>query len=94
MARRSKPPPVPTLGEIRENTPWLWLNCPACRHYRPIALAPLIIRWGPDVSSDVLRRSARCTSCGHKGATLTHPSWAGLNVGFAPFPVDSTSENT
>jgi hypothetical protein len=33
-------------------------------------------------------RSARCTRCGHKGAQLTHPSWAGLNVGFAPFPVD------
>jgi hypothetical protein len=48
----------------------------------------LIIRWGPEVSSDLLRRSARCTSCGHKGAILTHSSWAGLNVGFAPFPVE------
>ena len=61
MARRSELLTVHSLGEIRRNTPWLWLNCPACRHYRPIALAPLIIRWGPDVSSDVLRRSARCT---------------------------------
>jgi len=88
MARRSELLTVPSLGEIRRNTPWLWLNCPACRHYRPIALAPLIIRWGPDVSSDVLRRSARCTRCGQKGAILTHPSWAGLNLGFAPFPVE------
>jgi hypothetical protein len=43
---REPPPPVPTLGEIRHSTPWLWLNCPARRHYHPIALAPLIIRWG------------------------------------------------
>jgi hypothetical protein len=42
------------------------------RHYRPIALAPFIIRWGPDISSDVLRRSVRCA---HKRALLTHPSW-------------------
>ncbi len=42
---------------------------------------------GPNTSSDVLRRSARCTVCGTKGATLKHPSWAGEQIGFAPFPV-------
>jgi len=85
---RSPLPQVPTIGELRHNTPWLWLNCPACRHYRPIALAPLIIRWGAEVSSDTLRRSTRCTRCGHKGAILTYPSWVGLTVGFAPFPIE------
>jgi hypothetical protein len=35
-----------------------------------MALAPLIIRWGGDASSDLLRRSARCTRCGNKGADL------------------------
>jgi hypothetical protein len=92
MARRSEPPPVPTLGEIRRNTPWLWLNCPACRNYRPIALTPLIIRWRADASSDVLRRSARCARCGHKGALLMRPSWIGSNIGFAPFPVDHAAK--
>ena len=52
-----------------------------------MALAPLIIRWGADASSDVLRRSARCSRCGRKGATLQHPSCAGRETGFQPFPV-------
>jgi hypothetical protein len=52
-----------------------------------MAFAPLIIRWGPDASSDVLRRNARCTRCGRKGAMLTHPSWISEDVGEQPFPV-------
>jgi hypothetical protein len=47
----------------------------------------LIIRWGPDASSDVLRRKARCIRCGRKGAMLTYPSWIGEDVGEQPFPV-------
>jgi hypothetical protein len=47
---------------------------------------PLIIRWGPITSSDMLRRSARCFKRGRKGAVLRHPSWAGLHIGFEPFP--------
>jgi hypothetical protein len=31
--------------------------------------------------------------CGHKGATLTNPSWAGLQIGWAPFPVDALPED-
>jgi hypothetical protein len=54
-----------------------------------MALAPLIIRYGPDTSSDRLRRSARCTACGAKGAKLQHPSWAGSQIGFAPFPTST-----
>jgi hypothetical protein len=52
-----------------------------------VALAPFVNRFGPDASSDVLRRSARCSRCGSKGATLQHPSWAGSQIGFQPFPV-------
>jgi hypothetical protein len=40
-----------------------------------MAIAPLIIRWGPEASSDVLRRCARC---GSRGATLQHPSYVKL----------------
>jgi len=42
---------------------------------------------GADTSSDKLRRCARCTACGHKGATIQHPGWGGADVGFLPFPV-------
>jgi hypothetical protein len=54
----------------------------------PKALAPLIIRWGGSASSDRLRRCARCSKCGRLGASLTHPSWEGLDTGFAAFPVE------
>jgi hypothetical protein len=38
-------------------------------------LDPLIGKWGAGASSDRLRRSAICSKCGHRGATLQHPSW-------------------
>jgi hypothetical protein len=82
------PGPVPTLGQLRRGSCWLWSDCTnaACRHRAPAARAPLIIRWGPDTSSDRLRRSARCTKCGGRGATLMHPRWTGLDAEFRPFP--------
>jgi hypothetical protein len=67
---------------------WTWVYCENCLHHAPMALVPLIIRWGADTSSDRLRRSARCTECGHKGATLQHPGWGGNHVGFLPFPAE------
>jgi hypothetical protein len=39
---------------------------------------------GPDASSDMLRRSARCSKCGAKGATLTLPSWVSTNSRLRP----------
>lgn len=88
--RREPPPPIPTLADLRRHTSWTWVNCTniKCMHYAPVAYAPLIIRWGPDASSDVLRRSARCTRCGRKGATLLHPSHKDLMRDWAPFPTD------
>src|SRR5437588_2533259 len=59
-----------------------------CGHRAAMALAPLIIRWGPETSPDLLRRSARCTQCGRKRATLRHPSWASTIVGFEEFPAE------
>jgi hypothetical protein len=88
--RRQSQPPIPTLAQLAGMGPrWLWLVCreTGCGHTAPAALTPFVIRWGADASSDVLRRSARCTCCGHKGAGLQLPSWVGLEEGFAAFPV-------
>jgi hypothetical protein len=78
--------PVPTLGQLQESVSWFWLWCERCQHSAPIKFAPLIARWGADTSSDKLRRCARCTACGNKGATLQHPGWVDSAVGFQPFP--------
>jgi hypothetical protein len=80
-------PQAPTLEQLRRGTPWCWVVCEHCLHRRAIAFVPLIIRWGPDTSSDLLRRSARCTECGRKGAVFQHPSWAGMDIEWVPFPV-------
>ena len=77
---------VPTLAELRKSGSWVWVYCEKCLHRAPFAFVPLMIRWGADASSDKLRRCARCTVCGHKGATLQHPGWAGAHIGFQPFP--------
>ncbi len=76
---------VPTLAELGRRSASLWLNCKRCLHHAPVAFVPLMIRWGADTSSNKLRRCARCTVCGHKGATPQHPSWLGSDIGFAPF---------
>jgi len=83
---------VATLGELHRS-PGLGLDLggramPYCGHRAPMALAPLVIRWGPHASSDLIRQRAVCTKCGHVGATLQHPCWAGNQIGFEPFPVD------
>jgi hypothetical protein len=80
-------PEAPTLEQLRRGTPWCWVVCERCLHRTPVAFVPFIIRWGPDASSDMLRRSARCTNCGRKGAVLQHPSWAGMDVGWEPIPL-------
>ncbi len=50
--------------------------CEKCQHHAPLACAVAVIRWGPNTSSDKLRRCARCTACGNKGATIQHPAGA------------------
>jgi hypothetical protein len=82
---------LPRTDDARRPAPrnavGLWLYCEKCAHYAPLACAVPVIRWGAQVSSDKLRRYARCTACGHKGATIQHPGWAGEHIGFMPFPV-------
>jgi hypothetical protein len=50
---------------------------------RAVAIAPYIIRWGPDGWQDMLQRVARCTKCSKRGVELQHPSWGGSDSGWA-----------
>jgi hypothetical protein len=43
---REPPGPVPTLAQLRRETCWLSVYCKACPHAAPMAIVPLIIRWG------------------------------------------------
>jgi hypothetical protein len=93
MARQKfKPGPIPTLGEMRAHTCWVWLYCEGmpggiwCHHSAPLALAIPIILYGSNASTNALRQRARCTKCGRLGASLRHPSMDGTN-GIAEFPV-------
>jgi hypothetical protein len=46
--------PAPTLGQMVERPPrWVWVCCgdfPRCLHQAPMAIVPLIIRWGWDIT--------------------------------------------
>jgi hypothetical protein len=77
---------VPTLGEMQRSTPWVWLACTGnnCPHAKPVGVAAFVIRWGPDESSNRLRRAARCGACGHLGAATMHPGMSGFLL--SPFP--------
>lgn len=52
----------------------------------------MVAQYGADTSSDVLRQKARCTKCGNRGASLLHPSWISMGVGFERFPGDPMPE--
>lgn len=95
MAKASYPPgPVPTMAELQRAAPhWCWIYClnPFCERVlrpTPIAIAPYVIRWGPNASSDMLRRCARCMGCGHKGATLRVRQHDPERDDYAPFPIE------
>jgi len=76
---------VPTLADLQKSTAWIWVWCERCQHHAPIKFAPLIERWGANASSDKLRRCARCTVCGNRGATLQHPGWSIASSAFNLF---------
>jgi hypothetical protein len=86
MAWNAPKPTPATLADLRRVTPWLWVICARCLHRAPTALAPWIIRWGADASSDMLRRSARCSQYSGKGATIQIPGWGGLQTPVRGWP--------
>jgi hypothetical protein len=78
--------PRPTLGALQRSSSWWWLYCEQLSALRADGVSGA---GHSDAPGDVLRQCARCTVCGHKGATLQHPSWGGNGIGFLPFPADA-----
>lgn len=72
-------PAARSLREARQRHIWIWVSCAAqaCRMVLALPLAPLIIRWGPDILLEVVMRRARCTRCGGMGVRIREPSWEG-----------------
>lgn len=73
--------PAPTLGALQlgPHAKWVWLSCNNlhCSHRVAVPLAPFVIRWGADASSDRLRINTVCRVCGHRGASLQVPGITG-----------------
>ena len=88
MRAKSRPGPIPTLGELARQASWVHVYCEVrdCHHSAPMRLADVIARFGEGASSDVLRIKTRCTAGGALGATIRLPSWVDSTTGHAPFP--------
>ena len=71
-------PPALTLEQLPRDSPWRWVVCEYCLHRRPVAFIPLIIRWKPDASSNLLRRSAgapNAETVRNRAASLSGAAW-------------------
>lgn len=83
---------VPTLGQLHRSPPrWVWIHCHACLYRLPLPLAPFVIRWGPDASSNLMRRNFRCSKCGARSTAIQVPSFTYAQGGYDAFPVDIES---
>jgi hypothetical protein len=67
-------PPLRLRVTQKPKTCWWWIRCTRCPHMAAVAIAPFVIRWGPDGWQDMLPRHSRCTECGQRGVALQHPS--------------------
>lgn len=85
---RAREPAQTTIGDLLAEAGWVILNCenPACGRRVATQLPAFIEKFGPDASSDLVRDTARCAECGHKGVTTTTPSWAGADKRWSVFP--------
>jgi hypothetical protein len=81
-------PPLRLRVTQKPKTSWCWIKCTRCDHMAAVAIAPYIIRWGPDAWPEMLRETARCSACGKRGVALQHPSWGGNDIGWAPMPIN------
>jgi len=87
MSPRWPPPPIPTLGQCTAASR-IGFGCIATAATL-VSAAARTFRYpmGPDASSDALRKNLRCKNCGHRGASLQHPSWIDVQIGWQPFPM-------
>lgn len=82
-----------TIGQFHRNRwapKWMWIYCrgPDCGHSQPLAIAPLVIRWGPDAPAQWMRDRLICSRCGHRGVLTQAPGWGGSHIGEVPFPAN------
>lgn len=82
------PEATTTLRDILRDGSWVIVNCDntACGRRVASRLPKFVERFGANANSNVVRANAVCTACGTKGCTLTMPSWAGADKGWAEFP--------
>jgi hypothetical protein len=85
--------PRPTLGELQRSTPWIWLWCERCQHHAPLACPVVVIRWGPHASSDRLRASARCTTCGGKVQLSNAQDGPAITLAFNRFRLATATQS-
>jgi hypothetical protein len=74
---------MPTLEQLRRTSCWWWVHCEnsRCLHTTPMALTPLIIRWGADASSDRLRRQGDVQSAATWGdASASWSRWVAIRL--------------
>jgi len=57
-------PPLRLRAAKKLHIHWCWIKCTRCPHMAAVAIAPYVIRWGPDGWKDVLWQTGRCTKCG------------------------------
>ena len=84
-----EPEATTTLRDLVSDGGWVIVNCDnvtRCGRRVATRLPAFIAKYGPRASSDVVRANAVCSVCGTRGATTTHPSWAGSDKGWAEFP--------
>jgi hypothetical protein len=88
--RMRRNPAKTTLADLQKQAGWVRAYCESigCGHKAPLAIAPVVIRWGGDKSSDLMRERLRCSKCGRLGATLQVSTWVNNVTGTEPFPVD------
>jgi hypothetical protein len=72
--RRDDGPSLPAKAVPERDCQTLTIHCGdevRCRHQVTYTRVQALARFGPDMMADELRRRARCTRCGHKGAVVT-----------------------
>lgn len=72
--------------DTRRHAIWLWLDCIACDHRRPVLIVHLQIALGTHAGLDRVRAVATCPACGQRGALTYLPSHQDSVAGMAGWP--------